>query len=1270
MSATTSSAPSATTTSTIGGGQGSQGISLVALLSAIAVSAIIFGVQMLAFVLLKDKLARIFKPKTYLVPERERTEPPPRTPWGWLFTIFTFRDREVIKKCGLDAYFFLRYLQTLLIIFIPMAVVILPVLVPINNIGGRGGSYALEFGNSTIGNSTYSATTANVTGLDQLAWGNVRPTKTHRYWAHLILAVLVIVWVCGVFFSELRIYVKVRQDYLTSAEHRLRASATTVLVSAIPPKWLTSEALGGLYDVFPGGIRNIWINRNFDTLLDKIHKRDKIFKKLESAETELVRKAKKAQKKKLQEDEKLAVKAAKVKPLTKKERAERTKIENASAEQSAQSGSGVSAGDPHQVPHTVDDAIDEEEERTREQDTPQEARGKFKLPGLGGLAAVGQDLGQGFNKGFGAVGKAGENVFGGARNVGRDLNNTIETTNGFINFDEASMAEDDFDQYGRYRPRETNTVTPYGAGSDENKQKEDDVSPTSTAAPKNDVRLPGNNVRRNAQRFGGDGVDEVPTTNNWFLFWKPPAGGFASPIPTGFEDDDEFPLTQADGGRSFSKERKPLPQSQEEKNEGIWAKIKLAVPFFGSEESTPLDYPLSYNPDYKEDAHGAAWEKFLKPKERPTHRLARFSWTPGFLPGIPGLNKKVDTIYWCRGELARLNLEIEMDQKHPERFPLMNSAFIQFNHQVAAHMACQAVTHHVPKHMAPRTVEISPNDVVWDNMSIKWWEAWIRTVVVTAVVVGMIVLWAFPVIWTASLAQISSLAGSYSWLHWLNRIPKKVLQAIAGVLPALVLSILLALVPMILGYLAFLQGSQTGMEKQRSVQRYYFAFLFVQVFLIVSISGTAFATLGSASAFTNITSIPETLAEQIPKAANYFFSYMILQALSTSSGTLLQIVTLALWFIMPKFFDNTARDKWKRNTSLQSVTWGSFFPVYTNFACIALIYSVISPIIIIFAIITFTLLWIANRYNMLYVSRFKLDTGGLLYPTAINQTFTGLYFMEIVLIGLFFLVRDENNNVACVPQAIIMIVVAVLTILYQVMLNVSFGPLFSHLPITFEDEAVLRDEAFERAQAQRLGLDESDGMLAQVDGAGTQGPGFIEMSNLDNAQNTGGRFKNSKLNPANMVQEAGSWAVRSGKKIGSKTLGRGTGNDNAAADNSVAASSVHLIRRRRHRDLEAQQKIADALYGGYNDEIEDLTPDERDVLVRHAFQHQALRARRPTVWIPRDDIGVSDDEVQRTREYAQDNIWISNVGAALDGKCRVVYGRNPPDFSEIDLINL
>lgn len=129
----------------------------------------------------------------------------------------------------------------LLKIFCILAVVILPILLPLNSVGGIG--------------------LPDVAGLDQLAWTNVAREDTNRYWAHLLLAIGVVCLFCYMFYRELRAYIRLRQAYLTSPKHRLRASATTVLVASIPRKWLSVEELLGLYDVFPGGIRNIWINR-------------------------------------------------------------------------------------------------------------------------------------------------------------------------------------------------------------------------------------------------------------------------------------------------------------------------------------------------------------------------------------------------------------------------------------------------------------------------------------------------------------------------------------------------------------------------------------------------------------------------------------------------------------------------------------------------------------------------------------------------------------------------------------------------------------------------------------------------------------------------------------------------------------------------------------------------------------------------------------------------------------------------------------------------
>jgi hypothetical protein len=1185
------------------------------------------------------------KPKTYLVPERERTDSPPANHLALAYKLMSFEDREIIKKCGLDAYFFLRYLQTLLIIFIPIAMVVIPVLVPLNFIGGLGRDVV----NSTANGST---TTGPPAGLDTLAWGNIAPTKQHRRWAHLALAVLVVLWVCGVFFAELRVYVKIRQDYLTSAEHRLRASANTVLVTSIPDKWLSEEALRGLFDVFPGGIRNVWLTRDFTALLSKINQRAKVHEKLEAAESDLIRNAKRKQLKQAKEGGSLI---QRFKAENRADKYERAKAQDQEAQRRAEGDGGLSAHTPR-VPQGVQEAVEAEERSVSDSSDIREApTGEKHSHGhRNPLAKVGDGLGKGVGKAGAVVTGAGLGLVGGAKAIGRGIDGGLSRTGGF---EFVKPAE----QRRAPSPMSDDPDSPRTAGDDEERPKmsfaseapltkkvrhahtSSSVSQESGAGKEDfEPKSFGNTTRR------ATNMEEmiVTTKTRWYEFWKPPTGSYASPIPQGCEEG-EYPWKKA-GKKSF------------------WQLVKASIPFLGGDKIPP-EYPAVYtNRDYAtQPEDDAEWKKWLKPEDRPRHRVANFSWTPSWLPTLPLINRKADTIYWCRAELARLTMEIEEDQQHPERYPVMNAAFIQFNHQVAAHMACQSVTHHIPKHMAPRMVEISPDDVIWDNMAISWWSEWARRGIVFALVAAMVILWAFPVGWTASLSAIDVLVQKYSWLEFLveNEVIYNAIKAIAGVLPALVLSLILALVPVVLNVLAGFQGSKTGSRQSETVQIYYFAFLFVQVFLVVSIASGTLQTLANIGS--NIASTPNVLAENLPKAANYFFAYMILQALSTSSGTLLQIGTLFVWYVWSRIVDNTARAKWTRNTQLPTVTWGSFFPVYTNFACIALIYSIVAPLIAIFAIITFSLLWVAHRYNMLYVTRFKTDTGGVLYPRAINQTFTGLYVMELCLVGLFFLAEDETGKNVCFPQGIIMLVALVLTALYQYVLNDAFGPLLRYLPITFEDEAVLRDQAFQRAQARRLGLsgddDEATGLTSS--GLGSRAAtvqGDIELEKLGGPGGRTNTMLGKLKQPVKGIAHAGTWAARGGKQIRAATFGK--------AEESIRTAAQYR-KQRRHKDLEAQRAMGEALYGGYCDVIEDLTPQERDVLVRKAFQHSALRARRPVVWIPRDDIGVSDDEIRRTNEFSE-YISIANEGTALDSQVRVLYGRNPPDFSEVDLINL
>ena len=696
--------------------------------------------------------------------------------------------------------------------------------------GGRGSAFATgpRFGQN-------HTAWANVTGLDELAWGNVHPDHNNRYWAHLILAVGVVVYTCWVFFDELRGYIRLRQAYLTSPQHRLRASATTVLVTAIPRKWCTAEALDGLYDVFPGGIRNIWINRNYDELNEKVQMRNKLALALEGAETELIKSAKKAYMKQRKAEAKKAGKS-----FSKEEREAQQKQQDEQAAAMA-SGDGMSSGNPHQVKHTLDEALnDESGDQTRE---PSPEREKKNVIGQGFEA---------FGHGFVNVGKT---VFGGLRSVGKEVDGRLTNQGGYVTGD--GQMDDSTGDAEHATPEHivTDAALPpsrTGPGSGENERRrsaEQDQArasfnsstrsknalengsvqaesntkqapeigsqtPTNEMSPHSFTLDPAANPDGHAKDQSQNGQQHtglLALPKNKFQSWRQHHKNLyniPSPTPHGYEED-EFPLgspspispganpqatINGDGSQPTSRTANANSRS------------KFRIPFLGNSgnggtgKPKPV-YPPAYDESLEEDEYGEpTWKKYLKEKDRPTMRLPIFGWT--WMISLPLIGKKVDTIYYCRKEVARLNLEIEQDQREPEKFPLMNSAFIQFNHQVAAHMACQSISHHMPNQMAPRLVEISPDDVLWDNMSVKWWERYLRTAVVIAAVGGLIIGWAFPVAFTGLLSQVSYLTERYRWLGWLGRAPTWILSIIQGILPQLLLALLLLIPPIVLRLLA------------------------------------------------------------------------------------------------------------------------------------------------------------------------------------------------------------------------------------------------------------------------------------------------------------------------------------------------------------------------------------------------------------------------------------------------------------------------------------
>ena len=103
-------------------------------------------------------------------------------------------------------------------------------------------------------------------------------------------------------------YVQVRQEYLVNPTHSSTAQACSVLVTGIPPKYLSELSLTRLFNHLPGGVRQVWVNRDLKDMPDLYERRLKACDLLESAETSLlniaVKRNGKAQKKVAKADNK------------------------------------------------------------------------------------------------------------------------------------------------------------------------------------------------------------------------------------------------------------------------------------------------------------------------------------------------------------------------------------------------------------------------------------------------------------------------------------------------------------------------------------------------------------------------------------------------------------------------------------------------------------------------------------------------------------------------------------------------------------------------------------------------------------------------------------------------------------------------------------------------------------------------------------------------------------------------------------------------------
>ncbi|AQZ13020.1 SPO75 (YLL005C) [Zygosaccharomyces parabailii] len=410
-----------------------------------------------------------------------------------------------------------------------------------------------------------------------------------------------------------------------------------------------------------------------------------------------------------------------------------------------------------------------------------------------------------------------------------------------------------------------------------------------------------------------------------------------------------------------------------------------------------------------------------------------------------------------------------LHHKHLEPLVYFDKAFITFT--------CPSIAHAFDKLLASRNilewnntlVGSNPNDIIWRNISIsntllKYVRSSMASILSFLIIIG----WVVPVAFIGLVSQVPYVASIIPLLSQITTKSELINNMMAGIVPVVTLVFITEFVPFIFRWFSRLKCCRTGAEVEIDVQKWFFVFLFVHVFLVVTISSGV--SLVVERVIYNPVSIPTLLAHDLPKSSNFFCSFVLIRGMAYSGGNLIQLKELLFEVFYYKLTIYNPHKRYKRMKFIPFFQWGSIYPLFSVLGCIGIIYSVIAPLILPLCCIAFALVLFSFRYLFL----FQIDQGtisethGKLYPQALMQLYAGVYCMEFCMIGLFAL--SNSYKLCCC-----MVVAFILTVMAHYRISEIYLTKLNYSPYQNNSESTERYDREEQNLFQNYSISFADG---------------------------------------------------------------------------------------------------------------------------------------------------------------------------------------------------
>ena len=262
----------------------------------------------------------------------------------------------------------------------------------------------------------------------------------------------------------------------------------------------------------------------------------------------------------------------------------------------------------------------------------------------------------------------------------------------------------------------------------------------------------------------------------------------------------------------------------------------------------------------------------------------------------------------------------------------------------------------------------------------------------------------------------------------------------------------------------------------------------------------------------------------------------------------------------------------------------------------------IAPLIMGFSTVGLFLIYFAYRYNLLFVFNNTIDTKGLVYPRALQHLTVGVYIACVCQIGLF-------GVAVAIGPLVLQVAFLIFLILYHLSLNAAVEPLLYSLPKSLETE--------------------EESLLAIEESRATETAGGHPPNGTQGSESTAAGEKDTVISKGEAPETLPATA---GKKPN---------------------FFMKWLRPDKYLDYYTLRRLVPKNFAdiAYSPEAE-----------RDAYYNPVISSPTPLLWIPRDSLGISKQEIAHTSQV----IPITDEGATLNEKGKIVIANedHPPIYEE------